>query len=240
LPTRLDTDHNNASAPVQGEGLYALMSSVEIPLYGPGWNLFAYPVQATRPVTQALLSISGVYTTVYGYDAQDAADPWKVYDVTAPDWVNDLSALQFGQGYWIQVSKVITLMLNTESAQTRAWTSAANLVSQMNPPATYYGQVEAGAGFAPAAGMEVTAWIDGALCGRTKTVMIDGQVVYALNVFAQGPGSAAGCGALGKQITFQAGGRDMAAVASWDNDRLWALALRPTGPVYLPLVLRTG
>ena len=52
LATELDTYHNTASAGVQGPGLYALMSSFELQLYGPGWDLFAYPVEGTRPVTE--------------------------------------------------------------------------------------------------------------------------------------------------------------------------------------------
>ena len=63
----------------------------------------------TRPVTDALISIVGFYTTVYSYRPADAQDPWKLYDVTVPDWVNDLRTLEFGRGYWINVSKPITL-----------------------------------------------------------------------------------------------------------------------------------
>ncbi len=66
LSTRLDTTNNMASARVQGPGVYALMSSIEIPLYGPGWDIFGYPILETRPVTEALISISGFYTTVHG------------------------------------------------------------------------------------------------------------------------------------------------------------------------------
>ncbi len=60
-----------ASTPTQGPGVYALMSSIEITIDGPGWNLFAYPVAANRPVTDALISITGYYTTVYGYKPAD-------------------------------------------------------------------------------------------------------------------------------------------------------------------------
>jgi hypothetical protein len=233
LPTHLDTYRNITSAVVQGEGVYALMSSVEIPLYGPGWNMFAYPVQATRPVTEALVSLSGVYTTVYGYEATDIADPWKIYDVTVPDWVNDLEALEFGRGYWIQVSETITLMLKGDS------TSAAAVLSSLQaPPATYYGHVAAGSGFAPAAGMEVTAWVDGHLCGQGETLEEDGQVVYSVNVLADGPGGSAGCGVLGREVAFRVGSQDMIPTAVWDNNRVWELELRPIGRIYLPLVLK--
>ena len=80
----LETDNNYASARLQGPGLYALMTSIEIPLQ-PGWNLIGYPVQtagvptATRPISDVLASISGDYSVVYGYDATDTRDPWKLY-----------------------------------------------------------------------------------------------------------------------------------------------------------------
>jgi hypothetical protein len=115
LPTRLDTYHNFASAPTQGPGLYTLMSSIEIPLYGPGWDLFAYPVQATPFVTEALASIAGSYSTVYWYDGSDTVDPWKVHDVSVPLWANDLSTFKFGEAYWISLTQSITLSLNGRS-----------------------------------------------------------------------------------------------------------------------------
>ena len=96
------------------------MASIEIPLSSPGWNSFAYPVQGTRAVTEALLSISGTYSTVYGYEAADADDPWKVYDVTAPAWVNDLETLAFGQAYWINISEPVTLYLKGSAARPRS------------------------------------------------------------------------------------------------------------------------
>ena len=82
-----------------------------VPLHGPGWDLFSYPVETSRTITQALTSIDGLYTTVYWYDGSDPLDPWKVYDVSAPAWVNDLSILQFGEAYWINLLQAITLRL---------------------------------------------------------------------------------------------------------------------------------
>ncbi|MFZ4664766.1 MAG: hypothetical protein ACOYNY_47695, partial [Caldilineaceae bacterium] len=60
LPTDLDTNRNQASAPVQGEGIYLLVVTVPIdPALATGWNSFGYPIQTTQPVTQALASIAG-------------------------------------------------------------------------------------------------------------------------------------------------------------------------------------
>ncbi len=93
--------------------------------------------------------------------------------------------------------------------------------SAQGPPATYYGPVLAGPGFTPTAGMLVTAWIDGNLCGQSETLEVSGQIVYTINVLAEGPGGAAGCGALGRVVTFQVGFQVMVSTAKWDNSRVW-------------------
>src|SRR3990172_6199521 len=90
LPTTRDAYFNLATAPSQGVGVYALMASVQIPLYRAGWNLVSYPVQETRTVTEALASIQGYYKSIYGYRAEDVADPWEVYLVGGPAYLNDL------------------------------------------------------------------------------------------------------------------------------------------------------
>jgi hypothetical protein len=111
LPTQLDTDYNMASALTRGPGLYALMSSIEISLTGPGWNLIAYPSHLTRTVTEALQSIAGSYTLVYGHNPQNATNPWDAHGKDAPDCVGKLHEMQFGRGYWINVTKPVTLRL---------------------------------------------------------------------------------------------------------------------------------
>jgi hypothetical protein len=234
LPTTLDTYYNVASARTQGEGLYVLMSSFAIPLYGPGWDLFAYPLQVTKTVTQTLLSIDGKYSIVYWYDGSDKLDPWKVYSVTALGWVNDLHEMKFGEAYWISVTQVITLQLGGGSAS--ALVSTANL---QGPPATYYGQVLArGGSFAPMEGMTVTAWINGVQCGQGRTLDMSGQVMYTLNVLADGPGGVAGCGDLGRKVVFKVGDQVMSPEVAWDNNQVWQVNLAPVYRVYLPVVLR--
>jgi hypothetical protein len=51
------------------------------------------------PVEQALESIAGKYTRVWGFDS--AAQAWKLYDPNVPAFVNDLKVLRKSQGYWI-------------------------------------------------------------------------------------------------------------------------------------------
>lgn len=66
-----------------------------------GWNLVGFPLAEAQMVHRALASIAGRYTRVYHFDATDAADPWKLYDVMLPAWVNDLQTMAPGRGYWI-------------------------------------------------------------------------------------------------------------------------------------------
>lgn len=220
LSTNLDTYQNTATAPTQGEGLYALLSTIEIPLGVAGWNLLAYPVQGTRPVTLALASINGSYGLIYGYNFSDATDPWKLYAPTVPTYVNDLHVLEFGHAYWISVTQPITLLLKGGSTTPR-------VQSNQSPPATYYGVVQAGSGFTPTAGMSVMAYVNSTICGQGQTQNVGGQIVYHVNVFAAGNENGGNCGVLGRTVTFQVGARVMTTTAAWDDRRVWNVILAP-------------
>jgi subtilisin-like proprotein convertase family protein len=232
LNTVLDTYFNLASAPSQGEGVYALMASARVPLYAPGWNLFAYPLQTTQPVSDALRSIEGDYATVYGYRAEDSSDPWEVYQVDGPGYLNDLSELEPARGYWISATRAVTIHFSNVMA----------LVAQDSPPAsppdTYYGEIEGSATFTPMVGMEVTAWIGGVLCGRGLTREYGGQIVYVVDVMADDGVANAGCGRLGRRVALTVGGQRMVPTVPWDNSQLNEVRLAPASVVYLPLVLK--
>ena len=232
LTTTVDPTENTAFAVVPGAGLYALMSTIEIPLFGPGWDQFAYPVQAVRPITDALQSIEGVYNTVYWYDGSDVTDYWKVYSPEVPAWVNDLNYLQFGEGYWIHLTRSITLKLQGAGFQEEDQAPA-----QQMPPATYYGLVLPSENFTPTAGMEVLAWTNGKKCGQGMTQLIDGQVVYSVNVSADGP-LTPGCGKVGGVVHFQVGEYKMVSTAYWDTDRVWYVDLSTRAWLYFPLMWR--
>lgn len=77
----------------------------------PGWNLIGYPLAQPRSVPNALHSIAGKYLRVYGYDPNDPADPWEVFDVGVPDWANDLQTMRPGRGYWVFATEATTLTL---------------------------------------------------------------------------------------------------------------------------------
>jgi hypothetical protein len=235
LLTTLNTYYNMATVRVPGAGVFALMSSIPIPLEGPGWNLFGWPVPESRGVMTALLSISSAYTTVYGYDASDSFDLWKMYDVTVPAYANDLAELEFSRGYWINISPSVPITLWVKGASAAG---QAGIEGMPYPPATYYGPVYAGPGFTPTAGLLVTARVNGKVCGQARTLLYGGQVVYAVNVSADGPGSTAGCGAAGRTVTFEVEGRTMATTTAWDNNSVWSLPLSivPLRHFRLPLI----
>jgi hypothetical protein len=232
LATTVDTTENTAFAVIPGAGLYALMSTIEIPLYGPGWDQFAYPVQAVRPIADALVSIEGVYNTVYWYDGADPADNWKVYSPDVPSWVNDLTDLQFGEGYWIHLTKSIILKLQGAGFLDQTQTPA-----QQMPPATYYGPVLASENFTPEPGMEVFAWTGGVKCGQGITQLVDKQVVYSINVSADGS-LTPGCGKEGSVVHFQVGDYKMVTAVSWNTDRVWYVPLSTQAWVYIPMLYR--
>jgi subtilisin-like proprotein convertase family protein len=237
LATQLDTDGDAAIAPMQNAGLYALLSSFNIPLVGGGWNLFAYPVQATRAITTALQSIAGNYSLVYSYvPTETQYSRWKVYAPNAASYVNTLHTLEFGKGYWINITDTTTLRLKGTAPAFQMTNASFSL-----PPATYYGKVQAGSGFTPTAGMAVTAWINGVLCGQGQMLLDHGQVVYALQVLTSSTGALSACGADGRVVQFKAGSYTMQTTIIWDDTQAWEVPLHAalvSPSVYLPLVMQ--
>jgi hypothetical protein len=85
--------------------------TLSIPLCA-GWNLISYPGSQAKALAEALSSISGQYEKVLAYKAADLSDPWKIYDTSVPSYVNDLTTLEPGLGYWIYVKQNSTLIVN--------------------------------------------------------------------------------------------------------------------------------
>ena len=85
-------------------------AETSIPLCA-GWNLIGYPLAQDRPVLSALSSIAGKFLRVYGFDPTDEVEPWRVFDVDVPDWVNTLRVMERGKGYWIYATEDTTLAM---------------------------------------------------------------------------------------------------------------------------------
>ena len=239
LPTSRDISHNIATAPTQGPGFYTLMTAFEISLHGPGWNLISYPIPDPNgqifPIQDIFASIAGNYTTIYGYDSYDTADAWKVYDVSAPYYVNDLTELKFASGYWIYVTQDIILRLKGSATLTSMDKANADFGY---PPSTFYGPVNGSQTFVPVPGMAVTAWIDGNVCGQGKTLEYGGMVVYTINVFANDISGTSGCGSPGKRVEFRIESQHMATITPWDNLHVRYLPLENTLHFFLPITIR--
>jgi|GEM_PF-6385788 hypothetical protein len=176
----------------------------------------------------ALAGIAGQYTAIYGYDLADTADHWKLYSPTTVAW-NDLTTLEYGHGYWIDSTAVITLPLHgalmAQSPSTRTQSMPA-------PPMTIYAVVD---GPSPVPGQVVTATINEVHCAETTTRAFGGQVVYALDVPTTSEQK--GCGTPGAPVDVTLNGQRVGQVP-------WASGPQPLGAggepnrVLLPFVYR--
>lgn len=79
--------------------------TVTVPLVS-GWNLVGYACPQSLALPDALTSINGAYTIVYGYDAANGS--FLTYDPSAPPYANTLTEMRTGYGYWIKASQATT------------------------------------------------------------------------------------------------------------------------------------
>jgi hypothetical protein len=215
LPTIRNTAQNIASAPLQGPGLY-MLSGFQTSLNGPGWNLVGYPLPYSLPITQALSPLEGFYRMVYDYDATNPVDPWRIFSVGTPSWVNDLRELKPNRGYWIYATENISWTVPTQAIATAAYANQF-----LYPPAVYYGWITPTVDFTPTVGMQVRAEIEGILCGTSTVQSLDGKLAYVIKVAANdGLANPPTCGAIGKTIVFTVDNWQMAHDVAWDNTRM--------------------
>ena len=73
-----------------------------------GWQLVGWGVEATGDPAAIATALGGT-VRIYVYDAANPANPWKVYDSTAPPFVQTLSELVRGFGYWIYYVKPVVV-----------------------------------------------------------------------------------------------------------------------------------
>jgi len=212
--------YNLISARLARPGLYALFSHIDIPLE-TGWNLIGYPVQGNRPISEALASIAGKYSMVFGFDPDATDGGWRTYIPGAGEVVNDLDNLQFGHGYWLyitdtmQITESPMLQLKGNAAATQPLTNTYATLMLDSPPAVYYGVVSGDvAGFTTPGDSKVIAMVSNKVCGTGE---IDDAGNYAVKVVAHSA-AAPGCGVPGSKITFKIGDAAVSAVPwRWDN-----------------------
>ncbi|MGB1249588.1 MAG: FG-GAP-like repeat-containing protein [Candidatus Promineifilaceae bacterium] len=100
LPTTVDTTRNMAISKLLGNGLYALVATVELPAFDAGWNIFSYPLRESRTPAEAFASIEEAYTRVEELDPR-TGDPLE----------GEVERLEFGRIYRINIIRPTTLYL---------------------------------------------------------------------------------------------------------------------------------
>jgi hypothetical protein len=169
-----------------------------------GWNLIGYPSSSAQPIGDALASIAGKYDLVFAYNAFDQADPWKMYDPSAPPEANDLTEMAPGSGYWIRVTHPgdWTLARDRESSIFRSCIQGE--ASQVTPshairiekppaisgppplPLSVWGVVRLH-GISVSDGTIVSAWIDADQYAQTETFSVEQESAYSLTIPGDDP-----------------------------------------------------
>lgn len=94
-----------AASAVRGS---APKDATSVPL-APGWNLISLPAEPTDPDPAVVFApLAGVVSRVYGYDACDPTDPWKLWDPADPA-ASDLLAVDHRMGLWVEASAGVSL-----------------------------------------------------------------------------------------------------------------------------------
>lgn len=236
-----DSNYNFVVGQVEetGEGLYMLMSSMEIPLE-EGWNLVGYPLQASQPITAALASITGTYSILYAYDKGDSEEPWRVADPVDqlmggskgnPPPVDQINSLDFGRGYLIYVTEPdpVTLILTggtpyplpkkddiDRPSSVESLLSAG--VSFGEPPAAFYVEIPSSEVVPP--NPVLRAFVDDQLCGSaTLQSAKEGEPYGGTILVSARNAQQPGCGAVGSLVEFrlQHESDKVMATGVWDN-----------------------
>jgi hypothetical protein len=92
-----------------------------------GWNLISLPVMPEdTDVLDVMNSVTGNWNSIWSYEAGN----WKRYDLTGPDFLNDLTTIEPGKGYWINMKSDDTLSVSGSEPTTKSISLSAgwNLV----------------------------------------------------------------------------------------------------------------
>jgi parallel beta-helix repeat protein len=95
----------NSAGTLSFQGISPSSTSIALNI---GWNLVGYPSLTNRTVTDALQSISGNYASVFMYKN----NVWYSYDPSRPAFLNTLTTVVPGYGYWIKAIADDTLEIN--------------------------------------------------------------------------------------------------------------------------------
>ena len=65
------------------------------------WNLIGYPYDKEMDIQSTYENVNDSFSTIYMYNSSDS-DQWKMYDIYAPSFLNDLYYAIPGFGYWVK------------------------------------------------------------------------------------------------------------------------------------------
>ncbi|MCB9076512.1 MAG: VCBS repeat-containing protein [Anaerolineaceae bacterium] len=246
---------NRASAlmPQDGKGLFALAATVEITGFHKGWNPLGYPITGERPVGQALASLGDKYTSVYGTEilTDGQTTLYRLYDRTVvenqpelAEFVNDLTHLEFSKSYWLYATEPFTLYLGvpdppqprtTDTSPSGSVTIAQNDGSTLSPiqgasipailPTTIYGWVTPTTFISDIVGSQITAEMNGIVCGESSIAEWEGKAAYKIQVNASVPNSpTSGCGGIGQPVVLKIDDQEVGR-GVWDNSQAHYLPL---------------
>lgn len=72
-----------------------------------GWNLVGYNSLNSMTTTEAMSSLAGNWNSVWSYEGGN----WKRYDMTGPSFLNSLTIMEPGKGYWLNMKSQDTWTL---------------------------------------------------------------------------------------------------------------------------------
>jgi len=76
-----------------------------------GWNMLGYPLLQEKEVQEILSEVNSTLKVIWAYYSE--TDEWKVYDKETPyPWLNTLTILEPGKGYWVKVSNKCSWTFN--------------------------------------------------------------------------------------------------------------------------------
>jgi len=120
-----DSDHSDSRAFISDAPKEAQQAVTELEI---GWNMFSVSLRpADSGIQQVLSSIAGIYDAIWTYDA--ASEEWYRYNLNSPPFLNNLSELKTGVGYWINMTEPGILMIQgTQPGTTIVLEPSWNLV----------------------------------------------------------------------------------------------------------------
>ena len=118
--TTIETKKPDSIETDAGQDTYSL------PLH-TGWNLISLPIMPDdTDILDVMNSVAGNWNSVWSYET----DNWKRYDLTGPDFLNDLTTMEPGKGYWLNMKSDDTLSVSGSELTTKSISLSAgwNLV----------------------------------------------------------------------------------------------------------------